>query len=111
MKLVGAPFLARFEGRYLNTHPALLPAFPGMQAARDALEHGVTVTGCTLFIVDSGIDSGPILAQRAAAVRPDDDETSLHERIKTQERHMLIDTIDALVRHGIQWRDRTAAAH
>lgn len=111
MKLVGVPFLARFEGRYLNTHPALLPAFPGMHAARDALEHGVTVTGCTLFIVDLGIDSGPILAQRAVAVRPNDDETSLHERIKTQERHMLIDTIDELVRHGIQWRDRTAAAH
>ena len=108
MKLVGESFLARFGGRYLNTHPALLPAFPGMHAARDALEHGVKITGCTLFIVDAGIDSGPILAQRAVEVRPDDDETSLHERIKTQERQMLIDTIQDLVRHGIHWRDRTA---
>lgn len=108
MKLVGESFLARFGGRYLNTHPALLPAFPGKHAARDALEHGVKITGCTLFIVDAGIDSGPILAQRAVEVRPDDDETSLHERIKTQERQMLIDTIQDLVRHGIHWRDRTA---
>lgn len=107
MKLVGASFLARFSGRYLNTHPALLPAFPGMHAARDALEHGVKVTGCTLFVVDAGIDSGPILAQRTVMVRADDDETSLHERIKTQERQMLIDTIHDLVCHGIQWRNRT----
>ena len=109
MKLVGATFLARFGGRYLNTHPALLPAFPGMHAARDALEHGVKITGCTLFVVDEGIDSGPSLAQRAVTHQPDDDETSLHDRIKTQERQMLIDTIHDLVRHGIQWRDRTAA--
>jgi len=108
MRLVGATFLASFGGRYLNTHPALLPAFPGMHAPRDALEHGVKIAGCTLFVVDAGIDSGPILAQRAVEVRPGDDETSLHERIKTQERQMLIDTIHDLVRHGIQWQARTA---
>jgi phosphoribosylglycinamide formyltransferase-1 len=102
------PDLMISADRYLNTHPALLPAFPGMHAPRDALEHGVKIAGCTLFVVYAGIDSGRILAQRAVEVRPDDDETSLHERIKTQERQMVIDTIRDLVRHGIQWQDRTA---
>lgn len=100
MKLVGEAFLARFGGRYLNSHPALLPAFPGMHGVRDALEHGVHVTGCTLFVVDAGVDTGPILAQEAVSVWPDDDEHSLHERIKAVERRLLVTTLEQLALHG-----------
>ncbi|CAM05831.1 phosphoribosylglycinamide formyltransferase-1 [Saccharopolyspora erythraea NRRL 2338] len=100
MKLVGEVFLDRFAGRYLNSHPALLPSFPGMHGVRDALEHGVKVTGCTLFVVDAGVDTGPILAQEAVEVRPDDDEASLHERIKEVERRLLVDTLAHLASHG-----------
>ncbi|MEV0700793.1 phosphoribosylglycinamide formyltransferase [Saccharopolyspora sp. NPDC050389] len=100
MKLVGTDFLARFAGRYLNSHPALLPSFPGMHGVRDALEYGVRVTGCTLFVVDAGVDTGPILAQEAVEVRPDDDEASLHERIKAVERRLLVDTLEQLALHG-----------
>ncbi|HET6911556.1 MAG TPA: phosphoribosylglycinamide formyltransferase [Mycobacteriales bacterium] len=102
MKLAGEAFLARFGGRYLNTHPALLPSFPGMHGARDALEHGVKVTGGTVFIVDNGVDTGPIVAQRAVDVRDDDDEPALHERIKTVERELLVDVVGRMARHG--WR-------
>ncbi|MBB5154871.1 phosphoribosylglycinamide formyltransferase [Saccharopolyspora phatthalungensis] len=100
MKLVGTDFLARFAGRYLNSHPALLPSFPGMHGVRDALEYGVRVTGCTLFVVDAGVDTGPILAQEAVEVRPEDDEESLHERIKAVERRLLVDTLEQLALHG-----------
>jgi len=102
MKLVGKSFLAVFEGRYLNTHPALLPSFPGMHAVRDALAHGVKVTGCTLFVVDAGVDTGPIIAQRAVPVLDDDDEPTLHERIKEQERELLTTTLSAMARSGWQ---------
>lgn len=100
MKLVGPAFLDRFGGRMLNTHPALLPAFPGMHGARDALAHGVKVTGSTLFVVDGGVDTGPIVAQRAVEVRDDDDESSLHERIKVVEREMLVDMVGRMAREG-----------
>ena len=100
MKLVGTDFLARFDGRYLNSHPALLPSFPGMHGVRDALEYGVRVTGCTLFVVDAGVDTGPILAQEAVEVLPDDDEASLHERIKAVERRLLVGTLQKLALHG-----------
>jgi phosphoribosylglycinamide formyltransferase-1 len=100
MKLVGADFLARFAGRYLNSHPALLPSFPGMHGVRDAMDYGVRVTGCTLFVVDEGVDTGPILAQEAVEVRADDDEASLHERIKAVERRLLVDTLEQLALHG-----------
>jgi phosphoribosylglycinamide formyltransferase-1 len=100
MKLVGAAFLARFGGRMINTHPALLPAFPGMHGARDALEHGVKVSGSTLFIVDGGVDSGPIVAQRVVPVEDGDDETALHERIKVVEREMLVDVVGRMAREG-----------
>lgn len=100
MKLVGPRFLARFAGRYLNSHPALLPSFPGMHGVRDALDYGVRVTGCTLFVVDEGVDTGPILAQEAVDVRTADDETSLHERIKAVERRLLVDTLEQLALHG-----------
>jgi formyltetrahydrofolate-dependent phosphoribosylglycinamide formyltransferase len=100
MKLAGVAFLARFGGRVVNTHPALSPAFPGMHSARDALEYGVKVTGCTLFIVDDGVDTGPIVAQVAVPVLPGDDEASLHERIKEQERILLVDSVARMAREG-----------
>ncbi|HEV2088577.1 MAG TPA: bifunctional phosphoribosylaminoimidazolecarboxamide formyltransferase/IMP cyclohydrolase [Cryptosporangiaceae bacterium] len=100
MKLVGSAFLGRFGGRFVNTHPALLPSFPGMHGARDALAHGVRVTGCTLFLVDAGVDTGPIVAQAAVPVRDDDDEASLHERIKVAERAMLVEAVGRMAREG-----------
>jgi phosphoribosylglycinamide formyltransferase-1 len=100
MRLVGPAFLDRFGGRFLNTHPALLPAFPGMHGARDALAHGVKVTGATLFVVDAGVDTGPIAGQVAVPVRDDDDESSLHERIKVEERAMLVDVVGRMAREG-----------
>ena len=100
MKLVGRSFLEQFGGRTINTHPALLPAFPGMHAVRDALAYGVTVTGCTVFVVDDGVDSGAILAQAAVPVDTADDETTLHERIKGVERELLIDTVGRMAREG-----------
>jgi phosphoribosylglycinamide formyltransferase 1 len=106
MKLAGRDFLEKFGGRYLNTHPALLPSFPGMHGARDALDHGVKVTGCTLFVVDDGVDTGPIIAQRAVDVLDGDDETSLHERIKSEERSMLVDVVGRMAREGWQVVDR-----
>jgi phosphoribosylglycinamide formyltransferase-1 len=109
MKLAGAAFLDRFGGRYINTHPALLPAFPGMHGARDALAHGVKVTGCTVFVVDAGIDTGPILAQAAVPVLDGDDEASLHERIKTAERSLLVDTVARMARGGWTISGRTVA--
>ena len=100
MKLVGKAFLARFAGRCLNTHPALLPSFPGMHGVRDALAYGVKVTGCTVFLVDEGVDAGPVLAQAAVPVHDDDDEATLHERIKVAERALLVDTVGRMAREG-----------
>jgi phosphoribosylglycinamide formyltransferase 1 len=100
MKLVGADFLARFAGRFINTHPALLPSFPGMHGIREALEYGVKVTGCTVFMVDAGTDTGPVIAQAAVPVHDDDDEASLHERVKVAERSLLVQTVGRMVRQG-----------
>jgi phosphoribosylglycinamide formyltransferase-1 len=100
MKLAGEHFLAEFGGRYVNTHPALLPSFPGMHGAADALEYGVKVTGATLFVVDAGVDTGPIVAQSVVAVEDDDDVDSLHERIKVAERTMLVDSVGRMAREG-----------
>ena len=100
MKLVGPAFLDRFEGRFINTHPALLPAFAGMNGVQDALEYGVKVTGCTVFMVDAGTDTGPVIAQAAVPVRDDDDAATLHERVKVAERALLVDTVGAMVRGG-----------
>ena len=102
MKLVGETFLTRFEGRMLNTHPALSPSFPGMHGPADALAYGVKVTGCTLFVVDQGVDTGPIVDQRAVEVAEDDTSESLHERIKVAERAMLVDCVGRMAREG--WR-------
>jgi phosphoribosylglycinamide formyltransferase-1 len=99
MKLLPQDFLDRFLT--LNTHPALCPAFPGMHGPRDALEHGVKVTGATLFVVDAGVDTGPIVAQVPVEVAEDDDAASLHERIKTAERAMLVDAVGRIARDGI----------
>jgi phosphoribosylglycinamide formyltransferase-1 len=100
MKLVGPDFLAEFGGRFVNTHPALSPSFPGMHGAAEAVEYGVKVTGCTLFLVDEGVDTGPIVAQRAVDVADDDTAETLHERIKVAERAMLVETIGAMARDG-----------
>lgn len=101
MKILGPSFLARFGGRIINTHPALLPAFPGAHAVPDALAYGVKVTGSTVHLVDGGVDTGPILAQEAVPVHDDDTESSLHERIKIVERRLLADVIAAVATRGV----------
>lgn len=101
MKLLGPVFLERFGGRILNTHPALLPSFPGAHGVRDALAYGVRVTGSTVHLVDAGVDTGPILAQEAVAVLPEDDEATLHERIKVVERRLLAEIVAAVATRGI----------
>ncbi|MDH6460928.1 phosphoribosylglycinamide formyltransferase-1 [Micromonospora sp. A200] len=100
LKLVGPHFLAAFGDRYLNTHNTLLPAFPGIHGPRDALAYGVKVTGATLFFVDAGMDTGPIVAQVAVPVRDDDDVETLTERIKEAERRQLVEQVGRLVREG-----------
>jgi phosphoribosylglycinamide formyltransferase 1 len=108
LKLVGADFLAAFGGRMINTHPALLPSFPGLHSVRDALAYGVKVTGCSVILADAGVDSGPILAQAPVPVLDDDDEDSLHERIKVAERELVVQTVGRMVREGWSVHDRTA---
>ncbi|MDP4506498.1 phosphoribosylglycinamide formyltransferase [Nonomuraea turcica] len=98
MKILGTPTLEAFP--VLNTHPALLPSFPGAHGVRDALAHGVKVTGCTVMLADEGIDTGPIVAQEAVPVLPDDDEAVLHERIKTVERRLLVEIVGRMAREG-----------
>lgn len=100
MKIVGKEFLARFGGRFINTHPALLPSFPGAHAVRDALAYGVKVTGCTVHFVDDGVDTGPIIAQGVVEVRDEDDESALHERIKKVERRLLVEVVGRIARNG-----------
>ncbi|MFV2021877.1 phosphoribosylglycinamide formyltransferase [Micromonospora sp. LOL_023] len=100
LKLAGTQFLTAFGDRYINTHNSLLPAFPGMHGPRDALAYGVKLAGATLFFVDAGVDTGPIIAQVAVPVEPDDDEASLTERIKEAERAQLVEYVGRLVRHG-----------
>ena len=108
MKILGPEFLSRFPGRVVNTHPALLPAFPGAHAVPDALGYGVRVTGCTVHLVDAGVDTGPILAQQAVEVLDGDDESTLHERIKVVERRLLVDVLAALATRGVIWTGRKA---
>ena len=93
MRILGKPFLEKYEGRTINAHPSLLPSFPGAHAVRDALEYGVKVTGCTVHYVDSGLDSGEIIAQRAVEVLPDDTTSTLHERIKKVEREQIVELL------------------
>jgi phosphoribosylglycinamide formyltransferase 1 len=101
MRLVGPAFLGLFGGRTVNTHPSLLPSFPGMRAPQDALEYGVKVTGATLMVVDDGVDSGPIIAQVPVPVLDDDDVETLHERIKVSERAMLVEWVGRLVHEAL----------
>lgn len=108
MKILGPEFLSRFPGRVLNTHPALLPAFPGAHAVRDALAYGVRVTGCTVHLVDAGTDTGPIVAQQAVPVLDGDDESTLHERIKVIERQLLVDVVASVATRGMTWTGRKA---
>ncbi|MBF5081617.1 phosphoribosylglycinamide formyltransferase [Quadrisphaera sp. INWT6] len=100
MRVLGASVLDAFGGRVVNTHPALLPSFPGAHGVRDALAHGVKVTGSTVHLVDAGVDTGPVLAQRAVEVLDDDDEAALHERIKTVERALLVDVVTRMTTGG-----------
>ncbi|GAS94295.1 phosphoribosylglycinamide formyltransferase [Mycolicibacterium canariasense] len=109
MKILGPQFLSRFEGRVVNTHPALLPAFPGARAVAEALDYGVRVTGATVHLVDAGTDTGPILAQETVPVLDDDDEETLHERIKVVERRLLVDVLAAVATRGLTWTGRKAA--
>jgi phosphoribosylglycinamide formyltransferase-1 len=106
MKIVGKEFLARFGGRFVNTHPALLPSFPGAHGVRDALAYGAKVTGCTVHFVDDGVDTGPIIAQGVVEVRDEDDESALHERIKEVERRLLVDVVGRLARNGYRIEGR-----
>ncbi len=106
MKLVGPEFQSRFGGRIVNTHPALSPSFPGMHGPAEAIAHGVKVSGATLFVVDEGVDTGPIVAQTAVPVEDDDTAESLHERIKVAERRMLVDAVGRMVREGFTITDR-----
>ncbi len=106
LKLVGARFLAAFGDRYINTHNALLPAFPGMHGPRDALAYGVKLAGATLFFVDAGVDTGPIIAQVSVPVLDGDTEETLTERIKEAERAQLVEFVGRLVREGWTITDR-----
>jgi phosphoribosylglycinamide formyltransferase 1 len=108
MKILGPKFLSQFCGRILNTHPTLLPAFPGAHGVAEALAHGVKVTGCTVHLVDAGTDTGPILAQQPIPVFDDDDEETLHERIKVTERRLLVDVVAAVATGGVSWNGRKA---
>jgi len=106
MRLTGEAFLGQFGGRTVNTHPALSPSFPGVHGPKEALDYGVKVTGCTLFVVDAGVDTGPIVAQRAVDVHDDDTVEILHERIKTAERQMLVEHVGRMVRNGFSVTER-----
>ncbi len=108
MKILGPRFLSQFSGRTFNTHPTLLPAFPGAHGVADALAYGVKVTGCTVHLVDAGTDTGPILAQQPISVLDDDDEETLHERIKVTERRLLVDVVAAVATGGVTWIGRKA---
>lgn len=108
MRILGPAFVGRFAGRTINTHPALLPSFPGAHGVRDALAYGVRVTGCTVHVVDDGVDTGAIIAQVAVPVDEGDDETSLHERIKVAERALLVETVGRVAREGLRIEGRRA---
>jgi phosphoribosylglycinamide formyltransferase-1 len=108
MKILGPQFLSRFCGRTLNTHPALLPAFAGAHGVAEALAYGVKVTGCTVHLVDAGMDTGPVLAQQSVPVLDGDDEQTLHERIKIVERRLLVDVVAEIATGGVTVVGRTA---
>lgn len=96
MRILGPPFLERFPGRIINVHPALLPSFPGHNGPKDAIKGGVRISGCTVHIVDDGVDTGPIIAQAAVPVLPDDTPETLHARIQVQEHRLLPEVIQRI---------------
>ena len=100
MRIIGPDVVTEFSGRMINTHPALLPSFPGAHGVADALAYGVKVTGCTVHFIDAGVDTGEIIAQRTVAVMPDDTVETLHERIKVVERELLVDVLNEFARKG-----------
>ncbi|MDO5030158.1 MAG: phosphoribosylglycinamide formyltransferase [Corynebacterium sp.] len=108
MRILGPSFVDAYKNRIINTHPALLPSFPGAHAVPDALDYGVKVTGTTVHIVDNGVDTGPILAQQPVAVEDDDTVETLHERIKVVERRLLVDVLHSIADHGIERDGRKA---
>ncbi|MDR8019666.1 phosphoribosylglycinamide formyltransferase [Nesterenkonia aerolata] len=111
MKILGSEFLDSVGVPVINTHPALLPSFPGAHAVRDALVHGVRVTGATLHLVDAGVDTGPIIEQVPVRVHDGDDETTLHERIKVQERQLLVDGLTGLAEGRLQLPAASSTGH
>jgi phosphoribosylglycinamide formyltransferase-1 len=106
LKLVGPAFLARFRGRYVNSHNALLPSFPGIHGPKEALDYGVKISGATLFVVDDGVDTGAIVGQVAVPVEDDDTVETLTERIKSVERPQLVELVGRMVREGFTVTDR-----
>ena len=108
MRILGPSFVEAYSNRIINTHPALLPSFPGARAVPDALDYGVKVTGTTVHIVDNGVDTGPILAQQPVAVEDDDTVETLHERIKVVERRLLVEVLHSIADHGIERDGRKA---
>jgi phosphoribosylglycinamide formyltransferase-1 len=96
MRILTPHFVSAFPHRILNTHPALCPSFPGVHAARQALDYGVKVTGCTVHLVDTGVDTGPIVFQAPVEVEDDDDEASLHARIRAREHALLPEAVRLL---------------
>ena len=108
MRIIGEETVQHFAGKIINTHPALLPAFPGAHAVEDALNYGVRVTGSTVHVVDSGVDTGPIIAQQAVNVRDEDTVETLHENIKKVERELLVDVLHRIARHGMNVEGRKA---
>ena len=98
MRLIGEPAITRFAGRIINTHPALLPQFPGAHAVRDALAAGATITGSTVHFIDAGMDTGPVIVQEPVEIAEDDNEATLHEKIKVVERRLLLKVVTELSR-------------
>lgn len=108
MRILKGEFLRAFEGRVLNIHPSLLPSFPGLEAWKQALDYGVKCTGCTVHLVDQGIDTGPILAQSAVPVLDSDTPSALHQRIQAAEHELLPAVVASVARGEIQVRGRIA---
>ena len=106
MRVLKGEFLKVFEGRIVNVHPSLLPSFPGLEAWKQALDHGVKVTGCTVHFVDAGVDSGPIIAQQSVPVLDDDTAEALHQRIQTAEHELYPECVGAIARGEVTVQGR-----
>lgn len=111
MRVLKAPFLEAFRGRIINIHPSLLPAFPGLEAWKQALEYGVKVTGCTVHFVEMGVDSGPIIGQQTVPVMDDDTPASLHSRIQVAEHELYPRCVRALARGEVTLSGRRVVWH